>query len=411
MKPEQKKSFFSLLTVLCLDNFGWGVVFVFFGTLLLDPQSVLLPPETSIKVRNIYLGILFAAFPLTQLFAAPLLGDYADLVGRKKALYISILGTVFGYILSGVAILFEGIYLLIISRLITGFFAGNMSICLASVADLSQTEKQRSRNFSIVTVVWGVSWPFAMLAGGYLSNPSISPWFSPSFPFWLTAFLSFVSFVIVYFFYIETYKTQKKIKIDLLKGMHNILQALRIKELRIFFLVLLSWSIGWGLSVQWFGTFSILEYHIPQTEISWALLIQGIFWTIGGPINALLIRHKDSLWVACFGMLFCSLFLFLTTFTHRYITFDIGYFIAATFSAFSFSNVMNLISIHAAGNIQGTTMGITQSFNSLGFLIVPIIGGVLGGVNAKLFYPLSAALIFIGFILLLIRKRRVELLR
>lgn len=409
MKSQKRKSFFSLLTVLCLDNFGWGVVFVFFGTLLFDTKFGLLPADTTVAMRNIYLGILFAAFPFTQFFAAPFLGDIADIVGRKKALYISILGTVLGFLLSGVAILFKGIYLLIISRLVTGFFAGNTSICLASIADLSHTEKERSRNFGIVTAVWGVSWPFAMLTGGYLSDPSISRFFSPSLPCWVTAGLSFLSFLIVLAFYTETYETQKHIKIDWLKGVSHIRQALRIKELRIFFLVLLLWSIGWGLSVQWFATFSILEYKIPQTAISWALLIQGIFWTIGAPINAILIKYKSSFWITCFALLFCSLFLFLTTFTHQYYTFNVAYFLSATFSAFALSNVMNLISIHAAGNIQGTTMGITQSFNSLGFFIVPMIGSVLGGINAKLFYPISAALIFLGFILLMLKKRRVTL--
>lgn len=406
MKPQQRKSFFSLLTVVSLDNFGWGVVFVLFGTLVLKPEFGLLPIDTSLKVRNIYLGILFACYPFTQFFAAPLLGDFADLVGRKKALYISILGTVFGYILSGLAILFKEIYLLIISRLITGFFAGNMSICLAAIADLSHTEKQRSRNFGIVTVSWGVSWTLAMLAGAYLSDSSVSHFFNPSFPFWITAFLSFFSFLIIIRYFIETHETKAKIKIDLIKGVYNVRQALKITQVRTFFLVLLLWSVGWGLSVQWFGAFSIIEYHATQPTIAWSLLLQGLFWMVGGSfINALLIKYHDSLWVARFGIFFCTLFMFLTTITHKYLTFDIFYFIAALFSSFTLSNTLNLISINAPGNIQGTTMGLTQSFNSLGFLIVPIIGGILGGVDAKLFYPISGILLLCGFILLMTKKR------
>jgi MFS transporter, DHA1 family, tetracycline resistance protein len=408
MNAKQRKSFFSLLLVLSLERFGWGgIVFVLFGTFILEPKFGFLHPDTSIDIRNIYLGILFSTYPLAQFFGAPIFGDFADLVGRKKALYVSILGTIFAYILCGFAILIKEIYLLMFSRLLTGFFAGNISICFAAIADLSHTEKERSRNFGIVTVIWGIGWIFAMLAGAYLINPSIFPLFSPAFPFWLTVLLSSLSFLSVYKYFTETFHPPKKVVFDFIKGIHNIRFALQIKEVQLYFIVLLFWSIGWGLIVQWFSAYSILEYKISQSSISWSLLIQGLFWMMGGSIiNPLLTIRYNSLWIARFAFLFCALFILIAAFSYHLLFFDYMFWIATIFSAFAFSNAMNIISINVPKNIQGVTMGLTQSFTSLGSLIVPIIGGSLGALNARLFYPVAGCLLLIAFILLMVKKRK-----
>ncbi|MDO8949590.1 MAG: MFS transporter [Actinomycetota bacterium] len=42
--------------------------------------------------------MLTAAYPLAQVFAAPLLGRLSDAVGRKPVLIVSILGTAAGFV-------------------------------------------------------------------------------------------------------------------------------------------------------------------------------------------------------------------------------------------------------------------------------------------------------------------------
>ena len=169
------------------------------------------------------------------------------------------------------------------------------------------------------------------------------------------------------------------------------------------------WSIGWGLAIQWFGTYSLLEFKVSQEAVSWGLLIRGFTWMIGGSIlNPLLLRRYTSLPISIIAFIFVSFFLLLAVVGSTYLAFCIFFWTAAIFSSFAFSNSMNLASIHAPANIQGKIMGLSQSMISLGFFIVPIIGSLLGAKDPRWFYPTAGALTCLGLLILLLQKRKAK---
>ncbi len=405
MKMQREKTLFSVLFVACIDNFGFGLVFILFAPLILNPEFGMLSPTTDLSQRNLLLAILFLSFPLMQLLGAPLLGDIADRMGRKKAFYATILGTSLGYLLSALAISIHSYAFLLVSRLITGFFAGNLSICLASIADLSHDEKSRARNFSWVTVVWGFSWPLAILVGGYLSDSTISSYFNPALPFYITFALSIISLAIIAKLFKETHVREKHVRIDLLKGIHNVILALKIKEIRPFFFILLLWTIGWGLTIQWYGAYSIEKFHVSQEIISWGLIIQGTFWVIGGSfLNPPLLKRFSTRITGVIGLAIAIVFTIACSFAMTFWSFSWIYFFGALGAAFALSNTMNLCSLSAPKAIQGKAMGLSQSMMSLGWFIVPILGALLGNLDLVLFYPIAAVLLLIACVMLLKQK-------
>lgn len=407
-KSQRRKTLFSVLFVACIDNFGFGLVFILFAPLMLNPQYGMLAPTATLNERNILLAILYLSFPLMQFFGAPLLGDIADRFGRKKAFYATILAASLGYLLSANAISLHSYTFLLFSRLWTGFFAGNLSICLASIADLSHDEKSRARNFSWVTVVWGFSWPVAILVGGYLSDPSISSYFNPSLPFYITLLLSLASLWIIAKLFKETHPNEPHIHVELFKGIHNVVMALKVKPIRPLFFILLLWTIGWGITVQWYGAYSIEKFKTSQEIISWGLVLQGIFWVIGGSVfNPILLKRFSTKVTGLIGYLIASAFIFACSFAMTFWSFSWIYFISAIGGAFSMSNTLNLCSLAAPKEIQGKAMGLSQSMMSLGWLIVPIFGGLMGNLDIALFYPIAALFLLIGCVLLFMRKSRV----
>ncbi|HSW86479.1 MAG TPA: MFS transporter [Rhabdochlamydiaceae bacterium] len=396
-RHHRRSSLFAIFFVASLDNFGFGIVFILFAPLILDSSYGMLSPETALTFRNLILGVLFAAFPFTQFFGAPILGDYADRFGRKIAFYVSIVGTTIGYCLSAIAIDIHHVYLLIFSRLFTGFFAGNLSICLASIADLSPDEKTRGKNYGLVGVVWGVSWPIAMIVGGYLSDPKISPYFNPALPFWITAFLSILSLLAIYYYLIETHKGEKTVKIELLKALKDIKISLEVRAMRPFFVVLLFWTIGWGLSVQWYGAFSIEKFGVGQQLISWALIIQGLFWVCGGSfVNPFLLQRISSWRTGLIGLSWTAIFILFSSFGASFWIFSAVYWVSAIGAAFALSNSLNLISLASPEKMQGRAMGLSQSMMSLGWFIVPIIGSILGNLDPIFFHVIAAAMVFVA---------------
>ncbi len=406
---DRKKNLFAVFFVACLDNFGFGIVFVLFAPLVLNPVYGLVSSDASLGMKNLIVGLLFVAFPLTQFFGAPLLGDIADRFGRKMAFYLTIIGVTFGYLLSGVAIAGHSLAWLFISRLISGFCAGNLSICLASIADLSPTEKIRARNFGFVSVVWGISWPIAMLIGGYLSDPTVSPYFNPSLPFYLTAVFSFISLLLIRNMFHETHAAKAGHKLDLIKGIHNIMQALHLANLRRYFIIVLLWTLGWGLSVQWYGVFTIEKFQLSQQGITWGLILQGLLWTFGGSfLNPILLKRYSTKTTCLTGFAVAILFIFLASFANSFILFTSMYALAAVGASFALSNALNLLSIASPKSIQGKTMGLSQSMMSLAWFLVPIAGSALGNVNVNLFYPIAAMFLFFAWILLLAKKQKLR---
>ncbi|MBS0604753.1 MAG: MFS transporter [Verrucomicrobia bacterium] len=403
---QRKKTFFSVLFVSCIDNFGFGLVFILFAPLMLKPEYGMLSPDTGLDTRNTLLGILFLAFPLMTFFGAPLLGDIADRFGRKKAFYATIIGGTLGYLVSAIGISMHSYLILLVSRLWSGFFSGNLSICLAAIADLSTDEKSRARNFGWMTVVWGFSWPLAILVGGYLSDPSVSSYFGPTIPFYVTILLSLATLLAIAKMFKETHPVEKGVRIDIMKGISNVITATKIKAIRPFFLILLFWTIGWGMSVQWYGAFTMEKFRVSQQVISWGLVLLGILWVFGGSfVNPMLLRKFSTIKTAIIGLFIAALFVLLCSVGSTFWMFSWIYFIGAIGSAFAFSNTMNLCSMAAPKAIQGKAMGLSQSMMSLGWMVVPVFASSVGNFDISVFYPSAALFIFLALVTLVLKGK------
>lgn len=402
---QRKKNLLAVFCVASLDNFGFGIVFVMFAPLILNPAYGLVGRDVALGMKNMILGLLFIAYPAIQFFGAPLIGDIGDRFGRKKAFYLTIIGITFGYLLSAIAIAHHSLVWLFISRLISGFCAGNLSICLASIADLSPNEKTRARNFGFVSVIWGFTWPLAMVAGGYLSDSSISHYFSPSLPFYLTIAFALICLILILTIFQETHKKENGPKLDPIKGIHNVVHALRLASLRRYFIVVLFWTVGWGLALQWYGAISIEKFHVTQQAVSWGLVTQGVFWVFGGSVlNPILIKRYPTKIVCLAGLAQASIFVVLASMSNSFMLFTILYALAAIGGPSSLSNALNLLSITASKSIQGKTMGLSQSMMALGWIVVPITGSILGNLNMNLFFPIAAIALMSGWVLLATKK-------
>ncbi|MCB1110635.1 MAG: MFS transporter [Chlamydiia bacterium] len=402
MSQRFKVSLFPVYFVLFIDNFAFAVIFSTFGPLFIDPSYGMVTASMGETTKNLMLGVAFSFFPLGQFFGAPFLGDIADHFGRKKAFYLTITGGIIGFLLSGFSILVHSYVLLLITRLITGFFAGNLSICLASIADLSPDEKSRAKNFSIIVIITGLSWMFAMLSGGYLSDPSISSHFNPSLPFFFTAILSLISLLGVIYFYKETHPMKGKLHIDFLKGFRDIRDSFMIRELRTLYTIYMFWILGWGLAFQWYSPFSLQTFHVSPIEANWGQFIVGITWMLGGYFvnNFIIKRWHPRPWVVAANAM-TTLCLLGMALSPSFLPFAFFFMLGCIPSAFAWPNTLNLISINAPPSVQGKVMGISQSAQAIGFILATIFGGIVAATKLDLMYYFTVFFLLISFIMIL----------
>jgi len=400
---SRRTSLFALLVIFFIDNLGLSIVYPIFGPLILHSQYHLVDPDLSKATLNILIAILIAIFSIAQFFGAPFWGDMADQFGRKKIFYFTILGTLVGYILSGISLELSSYTLLFISRLISGFFAGNLSLCLSSIADLNPDEKKRAKTYGWVSTLGGISWVIGIILGGESVSPHVFHFLNPSTPFWATAILTLISFATLMFLYQETHPTKKKVKVDLLKAVHHIIETLRNKNLRLLYLILFFWMLGWSLSITWFSSFSTERFNVTIPYIMWALVILGIIWGLGSSLtNGYLLKKLSLKNIVVIGLGMTGILMIIGGFLPTFISFAALYIIASHFAAFTWSNTLNLVSISAPGDVQGRTMGFGQSMLSLAQLLAPIAGGLIADVSLKYLYVYAGVSILIGLVFLVV---------
>jgi len=400
---KRKGTFFAIYFAYFLDYFGYAIVFGIFGPLMLDPEFGMFSPETSLRNRNIALGILFAIYPLVQLLTAPLFGDIADHFGRKRTFYMLNIGAMTGYFLSGLAIYVYSFPLLILSRVITGAFSSHRGICMASLSDLSPDEKSRSKNYGIIATLGGLSWIISILVGGFISQSM-----GPAIPFWMTTFFSFLSLSIIFVFFHETHETSEHFSFEPLKGIRNIAACFQIKGIRSLFTFYLFMMMGWGINLLWLNPYTLSRYLVTPQTLFILLASTGVVWSLGSfTINKLLLRRYKSHEIARIGCIGLLVVFICCSLSKNFVPFAICALLASVFGALVWTNALSTISLAAPESIQGKIMGISQSCGSISLLLAPLLAGVIAGIDIIYVYPMAALLILlsIGVLTLAIRKK------
>ena len=117
--------------------------------------------NAALAVVALFGGILGSLYSALQFLMAPVWGGLSDRIGRRRTLTVTLGGTAAGYLLW----LFSGSFLvLVLSRLLNGLMAGNISVASAVVADVSPPEK-RTRNMAVIGIAVGLGFVLGPAVG------------------------------------------------------------------------------------------------------------------------------------------------------------------------------------------------------------------------------------------------------
>ena len=114
------------------------------------------------------IGLLFASFSLSQLVAAPILGDLSDRWGRRPVLIFSLVGTVVSFVMLAVA---NSLFMLFAARIVDGLSGGNITTARAYIADIT-TEENRAKAFGLLGAAFGLGFIVGPGLGGAFSHIS-----------------------------------------------------------------------------------------------------------------------------------------------------------------------------------------------------------------------------------------------
>jgi len=387
-----------LLTTYFVDTFGLAVVYPLLTPLLLDPKYELLSVSFTSSHRLLILTLLIASFPFAQFFGAPLIGALSDRLGRRRIFLLTIAGSIFGYLVTAVGAGVHSLSLLWLGRILSGLFAGNLSLCLAVIADMAAQPSVRARYFGWIGAVGGPSFIAAILVGSFLVE-------MPAVAFLLTALLACLNLYLMASLFKETHFSHFKEPFNLLGGVRNVVTALRFKKVKSIYISFFFFTMCWVTSMQLLSSYATLRFSATPSYLLMIFVTVALFWFLtNGLLNPWLTKRIPPEMLFSAGLVLLGIFLFLSLAMKPFYLFLPFFGISAILAALCWTNGLATISLTAPPSIQGSVLGINQSVSALASIVGPLIGGALITFSAGSLFVFTAICSFIAVFFL--RKKQ-----
>lgn len=396
------RSLIAILVTFAISSLSATIVFPIFAPLFLSPTDSIFTSELPANLRSILLGVFLAAFPLAQFLLSPLIGEFSDHKGRKIAFLITIALEAFGYALSAFGIMRDHLTLLFLGRFLTGLAAGNMSVCLATIVDLSETEKAKMRYFSYGSAIIGIMFVLGPFIGGKLSDPTLSPLFTQDFPMWVGSLLAVFNFFVMWIFFKETLKKQSHEPFHPMRALNNIALACKAKSVRRLYFLYFFFLFSWNMIYQFIPAIMVKMFGSTSSVIGDVSAAMGLVWIVGTVCLRLLLHtHVKLKWI-----LFSMLSLFCLAAISIPVSPDILTFLGIVTLSVFFAGMMwpvftGSISSAAEPQMQGKVLGVSQSIQSLSMMLAPLLGGFFLQAHTFIPFAVSALSALIAAILLI----------
>lgn len=319
-------------------------------------------------------GWLFAAYGICQLIAAPGLGVLSDRFGRRPILFICLLGSAVGYLIFGLG---GALWLLFLGRIIDGLTGGNISVLFGYVADITEP-KDRGKYFGMLGAAAGVGTLIGPAVGGLLATINYSV------PFLAAAGLLLLTLVGGYFLLPESLEKEYRttsITVSELNPLKQLVSVFRWANLRWLLLAWFFYAFPVGM-LQ--ATLTVLM----KDSLGFNVTQAGLVFTVLGAVDILVQGVLVSWLLPMLGNIRLGLIAlvlvgisYLVLGSIAFLATPILLLVGITLFAGSGSLVENalrgLISETVGRREQGRVSGATQSLQSLGWVVGPLIGGFM----------------------------------
>lgn len=329
----------------------------------------------------IFGGVLGSLYAILQFFFAPIWGGLSDRFGRKPILLFTLAGTALGYFLW---IMAGDFWLLLLSRIIGGMAAGNISVATAVIADVTSREN-RSKGMAFVGIAFGLGFVLGPALGGIASQWDWSNSEFVSFGmhrFSAAATISFclalLNFLWLAFGLTETLSDEKRSQITTLLPAFCKMGKVTSPDARRTCMTYLLYMISFS-GMEFTLTFLAVERFSfsPKDLGEMFLLIGGTLILVQGVVVRRFVSRLGERNMAHMGI-FIGLFAFLViSFAQSFSWFYPGLFLMSSGVALISPTLTALTSLSSKDSEQGVNLGIFRSCGSIARSIGPISAGLI----------------------------------
>ncbi len=319
-------------------------------------------------------GWLFAAYGICQLIAAPGLGVLSDRFGRRPILFICLLGSAVGYLILGLG---GALWLLFLGRIIDGLTGGNIPVLFGYVADITEP-KDRGKYFGMLGAAAGVGSLIGPAVGGLLATINYSV------PFLAAAGLLLLTLVCGYFLLPESLDKKYRstsIAMSELNPLKQLVSVFHWANLRWLLLAWFFYAFPVGM-LQ--ATFTVLMKDSLGFNVTQASLVVTVLGAVDilvqGVLVSWLLTMMGNIRLGLIALVLVGisyLVLGSITFLATPILLLVGIILFAGSGSLVENALRGLISETVGRREQGRVSGATQSLQSLGWVVGPLIGGFM----------------------------------
>ena len=389
-----------------LDMLGFGMILPVFGFLFeevaIDGKggifATIYDPE---MLKFLYL-FMIGSYSIGTWLGAPVIGALSDKYGRRRMLQFTYTCNILFYLVFVAGIYYVNYPLVYVGRVLAGLTGGSLLVINAAIADVSAPE-DKAKNFGITGIAFGLGAIIGSFLGGFLSDPSFSPYFNESLPVLVSCVVTFANILFMTFVFDETFEGVPERKVSILTGPKNTYKAFTNKSLRDIFIVIFLMTLSFNFLIQFYQFYVRDTFQFSKTQIGLILAFVGISTAIaqGLILRWISNRHNPMLVLACALPLFAMSYLILL------IPISTAGFMAATFLMVAFQGItfptsLSVVSNLADRSIQGEIIGINMSVQSFA-AATPILIGLVTEIQYTLPMWVGAALTFAAWIYYMLR--------
>ncbi|MFW5795525.1 MAG: MFS transporter [Bacillota bacterium] len=365
----------------------------------------------ALGIPDYMFGVFYATMSSGIVLGAPVWGIVADRGNKKLAMII-------GLILYSIGQFFFGysgdMYWMVFFRFVSGFGASaSLTLFVSHMVEISQPQ-ERAKHLAWLAAALALGRSFGYFLGGFISsNPTVVSLLNTGIDslkrvFLIQALVNLGLVILIIFFIkaVKIYKAkvQKPNFFESFKNIKNINKTLLIFLISLIFMSIAFTNLSKYLDVyfnaQGFSTGQIGNYNLI---IGIVAILTSIF------IVPLITKLRKNLLVLELVQITSIIAVIYVFRTNNFILAIYSVFMVFVIGRAIFQPLeQNFIADNAKPGLYSTTMGVRQSFFSIGMVIGPLIGGFLFDIKPRYVFDFSAIMIFIGFILIFIVNLRIK---
>ncbi len=379
MKTENRNLYIVALIAL-VNMLGYGIII-----------PILYAYSHKFGLSDFQNGMLFALFSVCQFISTPIIGRLSDKYGRRPLLVVSIIGTALSFFTMAFA---PSAIFLFIARALDGLTAGNVPVIFAVISDTSKPQ-DRAKAFGMV----GSAFSFGFIFGPAIAAATIG--LGAAIPFIIAGIITIIAAILTIIYLPETNAHMGEVAKGKLFDFHRMWKTLFDPNVGVTFAISLIFFMAFACAVLYgFQPFLLNVLKISQSTNAQLFTLFGIlgFLTqnmlVGRITKKFGIKKSFIYSISLVALSFIVMFI-----SPNLAVFIVGMILLGVANSVAQTLIPTILSQETDEKSQGTIMGLNGSYQSIGMIIGPLLGGAVATIAIRYTFLTGAILMLVCFFL------------